>query len=52
MQRDLVGEIPDHRAGPRIAKRHATVLKRDALDAAREVGLPVLAFGFRTLAIG
>ena len=53
MQRDRVGEVPDHRARLRVAERMAAVvLHHDALDAARPVGLPVLALGRRLLGVG
>src|SRR5207247_10861339 len=45
VQRHAVGEVPHYGARLGIAERMAAVLHRHALDAAREVGLPVLAFG-------
>ena len=49
--RDRVGEVPHHRARLGVAERvAAVVLHRHADDAARRVGLPVLALGGLLLA--
>jgi hypothetical protein len=50
--RHRVGEVPDHRARLGVAERVAAVRHRHALDAARQVGLPVLAFGRLLLGLG
>ncbi len=53
MERHAVREVPDERARFRVAERMAAVvLHRDADDAARQVGLPVLAFGRLLLGVG
>ena len=53
MLRDRIGEVPDHGARLRVAERVAAVLDHGhADDAARGVGLPVLAFGGLLLGLG
>ena len=50
--RNRVGEIPDHGARLGIAKRMATMhLHDNPLDAAAQVGLPVLAFSAGLLGV-
>ncbi len=47
------GKVPHHRARLGVAERMAAVvLHHDALDAARQIGLPVLAFGRLLLVVG
>ena len=50
--RNAVGEVPHHRARLGVAEGVAAVLHRHALDAARQVGLPVLALGRLLLGVG
>ena len=52
MDRHRVREGPDHGTRLGVAERRATVLDGHPLDAAGQVGLPVLALGRRLLLVG
>ena len=52
MDRHRIRERPHHGAGLGVAERRASMVDGDALDATREVGLPVLPLGCRLLLLG